>query len=57
MLGNPSEKGKVMDEITRIGVDLAKRAVFQKECPRNTRSGGHHNCFSKSHYQESREAG
>ncbi|WP_236002437.1 hypothetical protein, partial [Paraburkholderia elongata] len=23
VLGNPSEKGKVMDNITRIGVDLA----------------------------------
>ncbi len=27
MLGNPSEKGKVMDKITRIGVDLAKNLI------------------------------
>ncbi|SKC44768.1 Transposase [Burkholderia sp. YR290] len=27
MLDNPSEKGKVMDKITRIGVDLAKNVI------------------------------
>jgi transposase len=27
VLGNPSEKGKVMDKITRIGVDLAKNLI------------------------------
>jgi hypothetical protein len=27
VLGNPSEKGKVMDKITRIGVDLAKNVI------------------------------
>jgi hypothetical protein len=29
VLGNPSEKGKVMDKITRIGVDLAKNVIVR----------------------------
>lgn len=27
VLGNPSEKGKLIDKITRIGVDLAKNLI------------------------------
>jgi hypothetical protein len=29
VLGNPTEKGKVMGKITRIGVDLAKNIIVR----------------------------